>query len=148
MLCCCSIQCSTSKVAGVCYIIYYYVVWTCFQVFFSVLQGAQNVGLTAPHLEAIACARASAAVIYGVLDRKPEIDSLGTQGTRPDISGDIELRDVHFRYPARPEVKVRTCREHFRNRHYCPSTCTPSLDLAWMPIVTQQRKGNKYPLNL
>ncbi|XP_026331957.1 multidrug resistance protein homolog 49-like isoform X2 [Hyposmocoma kahamanoa] len=75
-------------------------------IFFSVLQGAQNVGLTAPHLEAISCARASAGVIYGVLDRKPEIDSLGTEGSRPEISGDIELHDVYFRYPARPDVQV------------------------------------------
>ncbi|CAG4976005.1 unnamed protein product [Colias eurytheme] len=75
-------------------------------IFFSVLQGAQNVGLTAPHLEAMACARASAASIFAVLDRKPRIDSLSTEGTRPELNGDLELKDVYFKYPARPDVQV------------------------------------------
>lgn len=74
-------------------------------------------GLTAPHLEAISCARASAGVIYGVLDRKPEIDSLGTDGSRPNIDGDIELHDVYFSYPARPDVQVRIHRDHCSNPH-------------------------------
>ncbi|CAK1542634.1 unnamed protein product [Leptosia nina] len=75
-------------------------------IFFSVLQGAQNVGLTAPHLEALANARASAGSIFAVLDRKPTIDSLSTEGSRPELSGDLELKDVHFKYPARADVKV------------------------------------------
>ncbi|CAG9571821.1 unnamed protein product [Danaus chrysippus] len=75
-------------------------------VFFSILQGAQNVGLTAPHLEAIANARASAGAIFAVLDRKPAIDSLSTEGTTPVLDGDLELKDVYFRYPARKDVQV------------------------------------------
>ena len=78
------------------------------QIFFSVLQGAQNVGLTAPHLEAIACARASAGAIFAVLDRKPAIDSMSKEGSKPVLEGDMELKDVYFRYPARPDVQV-TC---------------------------------------
>ncbi|XP_047539105.1 multidrug resistance protein homolog 49-like isoform X1 [Vanessa atalanta] len=75
-------------------------------IFFSVLQGAQNVGLTAPHLEAIASARASAGAIFAVLDRKPTIDSLSTEGSKPVLEGDMELKNVYFRYPARPDVQV------------------------------------------
>ncbi|KAG7304719.1 hypothetical protein JYU34_010067 [Plutella xylostella] len=75
-------------------------------VFFSVLQGAQNVGLTSPHLETMANARASAAAIYTVLDRKPDIDSLSTEGSRPELHGDIEFKNVNFRYPARADVQV------------------------------------------
>ncbi|KAJ0172665.1 hypothetical protein K1T71_011804 [Dendrolimus kikuchii] len=75
-------------------------------IFFSILQGAQNVGLTAPHLETIANARASAAAIFSVIDRKPVIDSLSTEGTKPEISGDIEFKDVFFKYPAREDVTV------------------------------------------
>ncbi|CAH0719110.1 unnamed protein product, partial [Brenthis ino] len=75
-------------------------------VFFSVLQGAQNMGLTAPHLEAVACARASAGAIFAVLDRKPVIDSLSLEGSKPVLEGDLELKDVYFRYPARPDVQV------------------------------------------
>ncbi|XP_026736211.1 multidrug resistance protein homolog 49-like [Trichoplusia ni] len=75
-------------------------------VFFSVLQGAQNVGLTAPHMEAIATARASAASVYAVIDRKPPIDVFSTEGTTPQLSGDIEFKDVYFKYPARKDVQV------------------------------------------
>ncbi|PZC77504.1 hypothetical protein B5X24_HaOG200315 [Helicoverpa armigera] len=75
-------------------------------VFFSVLQGAQNVGLTAPHMEAISTARASAASVYAVIDRKPLIDIFSTEGDRPELTGDIEFRDVYFRYPARSDVQV------------------------------------------
>ncbi|XP_061717365.1 multidrug resistance protein homolog 49-like [Cydia pomonella] len=75
-------------------------------IFFSILQGAQNVGLTSPHLEAISSARSSAGSIFEVLDRKPAIDSLSTEGERPELGGDLELKDVHFRYPARSDVSV------------------------------------------
>ncbi|KAF9407280.1 hypothetical protein HW555_012637 [Spodoptera exigua] len=75
-------------------------------VFFSVLQGAQNVGLTAPHMEAITTARASAASVYAVINRKPEIDIFSDDGERPELKGDIAFKDVHFRYPARKDVLV------------------------------------------
>ncbi|XP_041969859.1 multidrug resistance protein homolog 49 [Aricia agestis] len=75
-------------------------------IFFSILQGAQNVGLTAPHLEAMASARASAAAIFDVLDRKPVIDSLSNEGLRPELDGTLQLKDVYFRYPARPDVQI------------------------------------------
>ncbi|VVC86460.1 unnamed protein product [Leptidea sinapis] len=66
-------------------------------IFFSVLQGAQNVGLTAPHLEAMANARASAGSIFAVMDRKPQIDSLSTEGARPELTGDLQLKNVYFK---------------------------------------------------
>ncbi|XP_053616726.1 multidrug resistance protein homolog 49 isoform X2 [Plodia interpunctella] len=75
-------------------------------VFFSILTGAQNVGLTSPHMEAINSARASGGAIYTVLDRKPEIDALGTEGEKPGLTGELELKDVFFRYPARSDVQV------------------------------------------
>ncbi|KAL4713463.1 hypothetical protein ACJJTC_010448 [Scirpophaga incertulas] len=75
-------------------------------IFFSVLQGAQNVGLTAPHMEAMNAARASGGCIFTVLDRKPTIDSLSNEGQYPDLNGELALKDVHFSYPARADVKV------------------------------------------
>lgn len=77
-----------------------------FKVFFSVLQGAQNVGLTSPHVETINNARASAGSIFTILDRKPVIDSLSEEGEKPTLDGDLELSDVNFRYPARADVQV------------------------------------------
>ena len=39
------------------------------------------------------------------IKRKPRIDAKDTSGLKfDDIHGDIELRDVCFSYPARPEV--------------------------------------------
>ena len=71
------------------------------------LSGAMNMGLTTPHLEAFAVARGSAAFIFSVIDRIPEIDSLSKTGRKPaSLCGDIQLEGVHFQYPARPEVKV------------------------------------------
>ncbi|XP_015603415.1 multidrug resistance protein homolog 49 isoform X2 [Cephus cinctus] len=76
-------------------------------VFFGVLAGAQNMGLTSPHLEAFAVARGSAAAIFQVLDRVPTIDSLSKEGLKlKTVNGDIEFKDVHFSYPARKDVKV------------------------------------------
>lgn len=76
-------------------------------VFFGVLSGAQNMGLTSPHLEAFAVARGSAAAIFQVLDRVPTIDSLSKEGRRLEsVNGDIEFRNIVFRYPARKDVQV------------------------------------------
>lgn len=76
-------------------------------VLFGVLAGAQNLGLTSPHLESFATARGSAAAIYSVINRIPLIDSMGVNGLKPKtIHGDIEFNNVHFKYPARIDVKV------------------------------------------
>lgn len=76
-------------------------------VFFGVLSGAQNMGLTSPHLEAFAMARGSAAAVFNVIDRVPSIDSLSKEGRRLDsVKGEIEFRNVAFCYPARKDVQV------------------------------------------
>lgn len=76
-------------------------------VFFGVLSGAQNMGLTSPHLEAFAIARGSAAAVFQVLDRVPTIDSLSAEGEKlQSVHGDIEFQKVEFRYPARKDVQV------------------------------------------
>ncbi|XP_066999280.2 multidrug resistance protein homolog 49 isoform X2 [Anabrus simplex] len=76
-------------------------------VLFGVLAGAMNMGLASPYLEAFAVARGAAAAVFSVIEQKPNIDSLSEEGLRPaDLKGDIELKDVHFQYPARPEIKV------------------------------------------
>ncbi|KAG7198448.1 hypothetical protein KM043_005833 [Ampulex compressa] len=76
-------------------------------VFFGVLAGAQNMGLTSPHLESFAVARGSAAAIFQVLDHVPKIDTLSKEGQKlKSVNGEIEFKDVHFRYPARKDVQV------------------------------------------
>lgn len=76
-------------------------------VLFGVLAGAQNLGLTAPHIEAFSTARGSAVSIFGIIDRIPEIDSLGENGKKPrKVMGNIKFSNVKFRYPARNDVQV------------------------------------------
>ncbi|XP_012236010.1 multidrug resistance protein homolog 49 isoform X2 [Linepithema humile] len=76
-------------------------------VFFGVLSGAQNMGLTSPHLEAFAVARGSAAAIFQLLDRVPVIDSLSKEGKRLEaVNGEIEFKNVKFCYPARKDIQV------------------------------------------
>lgn len=77
-------------------------------VLFGVITGAMNMGLASPHLEAFALAQGAAASVFAVLERKPAIDALSESGRRPSLPphGDLALRDVHFRYPARPEAQV------------------------------------------
>ncbi|XP_039305776.1 multidrug resistance protein homolog 49 isoform X2 [Solenopsis invicta] len=78
-------------------------------VFFGVLSGAQNMGLTSPHFEAFAMARGAAAAVFNVIDHVPSIDSLSKEGRRLDsVKGEIEFRNVAFRYPARKDVQVLT----------------------------------------
>jgi ATP-binding cassette subfamily B (MDR/TAP) protein 1 len=74
---------------------------------FGVLEGAQNLGLTSPLLEAFATAKGSAYSIFRLIDRVPQIDSLSDKGLRPKtIEGNIKFTDVKFKYPARPDVQV------------------------------------------
>uniref|UniRef100_A0A182FDS3 ABC-type xenobiotic transporter n=1 Tax=Anopheles albimanus TaxID=7167 RepID=A0A182FDS3_ANOAL len=76
-------------------------------VLFGVLAGAQNLGLSSPHLEAFSTAKGSAATIFSVIDRVPVIDSLGDAGLRPGkVLGNIKFSNVFFRYPARNDVQV------------------------------------------
>lgn len=45
--------------------------------------------------------------LFRIIDRTPAIDSLDDNGDRPDgLSGDLEFRNVNFRYPSRPNVPI------------------------------------------
>lgn len=76
-------------------------------VFFSVLLGATNLGIAAPYLEIFATAKGSAAVIFSIIDRPSKINTFSKDGLTPDnVEGNFEFKNVHFNYPARPDVKV------------------------------------------
>uniref|UniRef100_H3BX23 ATP-binding cassette, sub-family B (MDR/TAP), member 4 n=1 Tax=Tetraodon nigroviridis TaxID=99883 RepID=H3BX23_TETNG len=84
-----------------------YTIGNLLTVFFVVLIGAFSVGQTSPNIQTFASARGAAHKVYAIIDHKPNIDSFSEDGFKPDyIKGDIEFKNIHFRYPSRPEVKI------------------------------------------
>eukprot|EP00002_Diphylleia_rotans_P014621 TRINITY_DN2848_c0_g1_i8.p1 TRINITY_DN2848_c0_g1~~TRINITY_DN2848_c0_g1_i8.p1 ORF type:complete len:1149 (-),score=251.56 TRINITY_DN2848_c0_g1_i8:291-3737(-) len=76
-------------------------------VFFSVLIGAMAIGQGAPNLTVIVKGRAVAKKAFGIIDRVPPINSSSDEGLKtPIVKGDIQLTNVSFRYPSRPDVKI------------------------------------------
>ncbi|XP_071715337.1 ABC transporter B family member 21-like [Rutidosis leptorrhynchoides] len=76
-------------------------------VMFSVMTGSLSLGKTSPCLSAFAAGRAAAYKMFETINRKPEIDSYDPKGkVLSDIRGDIELKDVYFSYPARPDEEI------------------------------------------
>ncbi|XP_059629375.1 ABC transporter B family member 11-like isoform X3 [Cornus florida] len=76
-------------------------------VIIAVLTGSMSFGQASPCLGAFAAGQAAAFKMFETINRKPEIDAYDMKGKiLDDISGDIELRDVHFSYPTRPDEQI------------------------------------------
>ena len=70
--------------------------------------GSMSLGQIIPNLESINNARAAAVKVYDVIELQPIIDVSSDAGEKPaTLRGVIEFKNVHFRYPARPEVEVK-----------------------------------------
>ncbi|KAJ0699407.1 putative ABC-type xenobiotic transporter [Helianthus annuus] len=80
---------------------------TVITVMIAVLTGSMSLGQVSSCLSAFAAGRAATFKMFETINRKPEIDAYDTKGkTLTDIRGDIELRDVCFTYPARPDEEI------------------------------------------
>jgi ATP-binding cassette subfamily B (MDR/TAP) protein 1 len=57
---------------------------------------------------AFTAARTALAPMLEVINRKPLIDGMSEEGERPEekSKGEIELKDVDFAYPSRPDILV------------------------------------------
>ncbi|KAK9934093.1 hypothetical protein M0R45_021250 [Rubus argutus] len=76
-------------------------------VIFAVLTGSFSLGQASPCVSAFSAGQAAAFKMFETINRKPEIDAYDTRGlTSQDMRGDIELRDVSFSYPARPDEQI------------------------------------------
>ncbi|KAL2535199.1 ABC transporter B family member 4 [Forsythia ovata] len=73
----------------------------------AVLTGSMSLGQASPCMSAFAAGQAAAFKMFEAINRKPEIDAYDTRGKiLDDIRGDIELKDVYFSYPARPNEEI------------------------------------------
>ncbi|KAJ9135937.1 hypothetical protein P3X46_033057 [Hevea brasiliensis] len=73
----------------------------------SIMTGGMSLGQTSPSLNAFAAGQAAAYKMFETINRIPKIDPYDTSGmTLKGVNGDIELKDVYFRYPARPDVQI------------------------------------------
>ncbi|KAK1085143.1 hypothetical protein LTR33_002267 [Friedmanniomyces endolithicus] len=75
--------------------------------FSAVIFGSQSAGTIFSFAPDMGKAKHAAAELKQLFDRKPDIDSWSTDGeVLQGMEGSIEFRDVHFRYPTRPEQPV------------------------------------------
>ncbi|CAL4975601.1 unnamed protein product [Urochloa decumbens] len=66
-----------------------------------------SLGNATPSFSAIAEGQSAAYRLFETIERKPEIDSGDTSGMiLEDIKGDVELKDVHFHCPSRPDQLI------------------------------------------
>ncbi|XP_010522857.1 PREDICTED: ABC transporter B family member 11-like [Tarenaya hassleriana] len=78
-------------------------------VIIAVVTGSMSLGQTSPCLSAFAAGQAASYKMFETIERKPLIDSYDVNGkVLEDVRGDIELKDVYFSYPARPDEQIFT----------------------------------------
>ncbi|GAB1320227.1 GTPase-activating protein [Madurella fahalii] len=78
-----------------------------FVVFSSVIFGAQSAGTVFSFAPDMGKAAEASRDLKTLFERKPSIDTWSKDGDKVEaIDGTIEFRDVHFRYPTRPEQPV------------------------------------------
>ncbi|KAJ9699966.1 hypothetical protein PVL29_005686 [Vitis rotundifolia] len=76
-------------------------------IIFSAVAGSMSLGQASPCLSAFGSGQAAAFKMFETIERKPEIDAYSSDGQKlDDVQGDVELRDVYFSYPTRPDEQV------------------------------------------
>ncbi|KAK5076742.1 GTPase-activating protein [Lithohypha guttulata] len=84
-----------------------YTLFQFFLVYSEIIFGTQSAGTVFSFAGDMSKARNAANELRKLWDRQPTIDPWSTDGEKvADIEGHVEFRDVHFRYPTRPDVPV------------------------------------------
>lgn len=79
---------------------------TLITVFLCIMMGSFSFGQVPPNLHAFMSALSATTKLQEIIERKPEIVSPPDAVTIPALKSGIELRNVSFAYPARPDVPV------------------------------------------
>ncbi|GFQ01230.1 ABC transporter b family member 4 [Phtheirospermum japonicum] len=73
----------------------------------AILLGSSSLGQVSPCLSSFTGAQIAAFKMFKTIYRKPDIDPYSTNGrVLNDINGDVELKDVYFSYPSRPDETI------------------------------------------
>jgi ATP-binding cassette subfamily B (MDR/TAP) protein 1 len=121
-----------------------------FLCFSAVIFGAQSAGTIFSFAPDIAKARHAAASLKALFDRTPDIDSWSHDGEMvQSIEGHVEFRNVHFRYPTRPDQLVlRGLNLHVKPGQYVafvgPSGCGKSTAIALLERFYDPVLGGVY----
>ncbi|KAL9621580.1 MAG: hypothetical protein Q9160_003972 [Pyrenula sp. 1 TL-2023] len=84
-----------------------YTIFQFFICFSEIIFGAQSSGTVFSFAGDMGKARNAAASLKRLFDSTPTIDTWSSEGEKLDtVDGALEFRDVHFRYPTRPEQPV------------------------------------------
>ncbi|XP_062574825.1 ATP-dependent translocase ABCB1-like isoform X2 [Saccostrea cucullata] len=78
-----------------------------FRVFGAIIFGGMHVGRTSSSAPDFTKGRRAATRLFSIIERVPVIDAQKEEGEKPEsLTGAVELNEVHFTYPSRPDVKV------------------------------------------
>ncbi|KAM0246491.1 hypothetical protein ACHAQJ_010192 [Trichoderma viride] len=86
-----------------------YDLFTFFVCFMGIIYSAQSAGSFFSLAPDMGKAHASAMALKKLFDQTPKIDTWSQEGQylcENDIQGTVEFRDIHFRYPTRPEQPI------------------------------------------
>ncbi|CAH8580571.1 unnamed protein product [Schistosoma rodhaini] len=75
-------------------------------IFINVLLGSIFLGNALPCFQYFMNAQASAAEIYGTIERTPQIDKDRQGNLIPNFSGNVAFKNVSFVYPSRPDITI------------------------------------------
>ncbi|KJH46451.1 ABC transporter, ATP-binding protein [Dictyocaulus viviparus] len=80
--------------------------FTIFQVIEALNMASMSMMTAASYFPEYIRARISAGVMFTMMHQRPKVDNMSHQGEKPDIKGDIALRNVYFAYPSRQRALV------------------------------------------